>query len=717
MKTHSILILFLLAFLHWNCEKEAFVVDPVADPNAPIPTVLKPITQSLNHMDTADILTVDSTFIALRNTPELDTLKVGEILFHYPMASHKLIGGILGKIVSIEDIGTRKIFHLEQTTIKESFSQYYHASQLSFGRNRDACPLESNGISSLDEMQFLSITRSEILPFTVPTPTAAMQNIGISFNLTAGYEACIKTTHIWDENTMSEPRITRNEDNSTLTVEMKALKVGVSQSFNFPPKITDADAVPFIRLISPTPIPGLALGIGLRFFGAIKAEFELGKVFKLVRRVTEPTVYTWEGDGDNFSKEALQKEVTWEISDTLKRSDFNINLSASLGVGMEFIIAFPVLGTLGVAVAPEVIPVFSATIADATDDINRNLVLRFDTGLNLSMYSGSIFPPNFAGIRLGNLFNTQIKGVQKSDFIKLGHGYKLSFNIFKKVIPIATPCSDQTLVIQRLGLVEDSQLSNQKILLRVNNPSGNTADHFILRSLNGGLVDVPADAQFAFNSDHEIELKNKLTQLQVIVISLVADECVLEASIEPEDAPRICTELIKDANDKEYCTRLIGNTRWMVENLDYDGPDGNLGVQSIYGRHYSYEELALGNICPNGYRVPTQNDFENLIAAVSNPNDPNGLGELIGLGWAIEQLPNADFTMDADGYSLKTGNSTYRQIFTDGTYNLGTLATITETLDETSYLVFELFENILLSDFTPAVKQVISSPCRCVKES
>lgn len=77
----------------------------------------------------------------------------------------------------------------------------------------------------------------------------------------------------------------------------------------------------------------------------------------------------------------------------------------------------------------------------------------------------------------------------------------------------------------------------------------------------------------------------------------------------------------KDSRDgKYYKYAYIGNTRWMAENLNY-GND-SLGMCfwdddencSEYGRFYTYE--VARNICPDGWRLPTENDFTELVENV-----------------------------------------------------------------------------------------------------
>lgn len=83
----------------------------------------------------------------------------------------------------------------------------------------------------------------------------------------------------------------------------------------------------------------------------------------------------------------------------------------------------------------------------------------------------------------------------------------------------------------------------------------------------------------------------------------------------------VVTGKFKDSRDgKYYKYAYIGNTRWMAENLNY-GND-SLGICSWdddencseYGRFYTYEEART--VCPDGWRLPTENDFSELVENV-----------------------------------------------------------------------------------------------------
>lgn len=102
----------------------------------------------------------------------------------------------------------------------------------------------------------------------------------------------------------------------------------------------------------------------------------------------------------------------------------------------------------------------------------------------------------------------------------------------------------------------------------------------------------------------------------------------------PEAAPvtETCPSTVTDLRDNNtYNTVKIGDQCWMKENLRYSLPNNNPSTQEspavaypnnddgkveAYGLLYNYYAATMDNLCPEGWRVPTQAEFETLIANV-----------------------------------------------------------------------------------------------------
>ena len=110
------------------------------------------------------------------------------------------------------------------------------------------------------------------------------------------------------------------------------------------------------------------------------------------------------------------------------------------------------------------------------------------------------------------------------------------------------------------------------------------------------------------------------------------------------------TDSIQDPRDQQfYHIEKIGNLEWFTKNLNYtqngEGYAKSDDIGFLFGRLYTWEEatggisgsgLASGpqGICPDGWHIPTNEDWEDLAMALKGESMPfidnwKGVGELL----------------------------------------------------------------------------------------
>ena len=86
----------------------------------------------------------------------------------------------------------------------------------------------------------------------------------------------------------------------------------------------------------------------------------------------------------------------------------------------------------------------------------------------------------------------------------------------------------------------------------------------------------------------------------------------------------IGTRRFTDTRDKQvYTYKRIGNRDWMLRNLAYAGAGKPYhdckAMDPIYGRYYTWEEAM--EVCPEGWRLPDEEDWNDLYATVSEDKE------------------------------------------------------------------------------------------------
>ena len=81
---------------------------------------------------------------------------------------------------------------------------------------------------------------------------------------------------------------------------------------------------------------------------------------------------------------------------------------------------------------------------------------------------------------------------------------------------------------------------------------------------------------------------------------------------------------VEDSRDgKKYYYRKIGNLDWFVRNVSYTGSGISFydspAMDDVYGRYYSWSEAQT--VCPEGWRLPSDNDWYELMKVAGYDGD------------------------------------------------------------------------------------------------
>ncbi len=114
--------------------------------------------------------------------------------------------------------------------------------------------------------------------------------------------------------------------------------------------------------------------------------------------------------------------------------------------------------------------------------------------------------------------------------------------------------------------------------------------------------------------------------------------------------PQAKDSVLDARENKWYHVKSIGNLKWFTENLNYEGAGVAYGnapaAGTVFGRLYTWREATggesrsgLGNgpqgVCPDGWSVPTNEDWIDLAKAALGTNDVDFLDDWKGVGDAL----------------------------------------------------------------------------------
>jgi len=123
------------------------------------------------------------------------------------------------------------------------------------------------------------------------------------------------------------------------------------------------------------------------------------------------------------------------------------------------------------------------------------------------------------------------------------------------------------------------------------------------------------------------------------------------------------TSYFTDTRDsKTYRSIKIGNQIWLAENLNYSGKDGKLGIcyanelknSAKYGRLYDWKTAK--DACPEGWHLPSVEEWNTLIATISNSSNAGiKLKAISGWNWNDRENISGNGTDDCGFTALPGG--------------------------------------------------------------
>jgi uncharacterized protein (TIGR02145 family) len=233
-------------------------------------------------------------------------------------------------------------------------------------------------------------------------------------------------------------------------------------------------------------------------------------------------------------------------------------------------------------------------------------------------------------------------------------------------------------------------------------------------------------------------MKCKFLFFLSLLLSLLVFSC--DKSKDDDNNPDIPQAgTVKDVDNNTYNTIKIGTQWWMAENLKttkyrnnttitYPGNNGtnwsnnttgayawyndNPANKNSYGALYNWHAVKnSAGLCPTGWKVPAEKDWETLINHLGG-NSVAG-GKLKSQGTSYWENPNVAAT-NASGFNAK---ATGRRYF-DGSYNnlkfFGHWWTSTEQFNATAKSM-SLYHNDSEAKIIPEQK-TIGFSVRCIKE-
>ncbi len=178
--------------------------------------------------------------------------------------------------------------------------------------------------------------------------------------------------------------------------------------------------------------------------------------------------------------------------------------------------------------------------------------------------------------------------------------------------------------------------------------------------------------------DEELTLRDQLLSSSTIAPNIFSSSSQSNSLVRPisssSKASQPSNSIVDGRDGKIYRITSIGSQIWMAENMRYE-TTSSLCYQSEsecakYGRLYTWADAM--NVCPNGWHLPSEGDWEVLFSVVGGHNLAGAM--LTDAEWSVDSGDPLSFSALPGGY------------YSNGTYNhVGDYATFWSSTDYSSY--------------------------------
>ena len=726
MNRYSFLLIILFALMNMTCSKEAYVDNSGFEDY--VPTVLLDHTKDLNTMDESEILMVDSNTVVMMNTPEIENIQVGEILFRYPKNTEVLQNGILGRVISKQEDNGKVAFEIEQVRLKEAFESYSHTIHYDSGFNRSECAstFDQNNLPpgvTLEEFQ------NQISDFVTDIPLEfshkikigqSGSNLNVEFEVKATMKTCYETKHQLIDG--KEIILSVNQEYD-LKLELKPKPLNFTVDKPFPAYTKTPKHKPnFYRKSFLPNFPGQ---LGIRGYFKLNGALEILPLTIPLRVKTKDLVYNVDTQAFEDEIQVLEFEYPEEFTDffqSLAKVQLTFTLlggiEACIGFSFNKLIPLNIFGDaeLGIYLCPEIDAIskskLSVSLDTETSTIKKKASTEFGLGFNILVYLGNTQYQFFNLIQA--LIPTLHKPIDDNDLTSASVG------IYAKIKKWDITFEDCEKFSPELNYISHDASSITYEMQANANGNPDITQYSISITSGQGILDGYQE-EYVIGNTYTIVVPNLNSSIlfKAIDESLsIGTDCSTSANIMALDTPFSCMESVDHAG-KSYCIQTFGTKTWMLQNLDFDGA-GDLGISvaeggTDYGRFYFVDEVTDA-LCPEGYRIPSQNDYENLFNILSQNGDDLNF-KLRGPGWGEIFSPNGVRILPT-GYLINPNlNSSYNYIDNGETALLWTIDDQLTNVDGTlkyshTALKFINFDEPLF----PYFSEGIAFPCRCVKD-